>query len=384
MFDSPKIYQARRWIGACRHDCVAANGMVASKHQLIGEAGVEMMRRGGNAVDAAVAAAFMNCVVEPAMNGIGGEGVMAIHLASGENVIIDYVGRPSKSCTPNMYELLEETEPGWMGWRLVKGDANVIGHKACVTPGTVAGLSEALERYGTMKLRDVMSPAIKAAEEGFEVGWGTAASIFQRMKTFWHLDEWRRTYLHDGQFPYLPYNMELPKPEIFVQKDLARSMRAIADAGRDVFYRGWIAETIVGEMEVNGGLITAEDLAIYEPIISEPKPGSYRGHDVVYDPTHAGTTMMEALNILEGYDLAGYGFGSPEALHLVAEAIGLAFSDRFEYMGDPGYVKVPQRALVSKEYAGEQRKRIRFDRACIVNPGKPWPFEPDQIGRAHV
>jgi gamma-glutamyltranspeptidase/glutathione hydrolase len=150
MSDSQNIYQTRQWVGAGRQDCVAANGMVASKHQLIGEAGVEMMGRGGNAVDAAIAAAFMDCVVEPAMNGLGGEGVMAIHLASGENIIVDYVGRPSNGCTPDMYELSEETEPGWMGWRRVKGDANVIGHKACVTPGTVAGLSEALERYGTM------------------------------------------------------------------------------------------------------------------------------------------------------------------------------------------------------------------------------------------
>jgi gamma-glutamyltranspeptidase/glutathione hydrolase len=351
--------------------------MVASKHQLIGEAGVEMMRRGGNAVDAAVAAAFMNCVVEPAMNGLGGEGVMAIHLASGKNIIVDYVGRPSKGCTPDMYELSEETEPGWMGWRRVKGDANVIGHKACVTPGTVAGLSEALERYGTMKLGDVMAPAIRVAEEGFEVGWGTASSIFQRIRTFWHLREWRRVYLHDGQFPYLPYNMELPKPEVLVQKDLARSLRTVAEGGRDALYMGRIADAIAREMETNGGLITAEDLATYEPIVSEPEPGSYRGYDVVYDPTHAGTTLMEFLNILEGYDLAGYGFGSLEALHLVAEAIGFAFADRFEYMGDPGYIKVPQRALVSKEYAGEQRKRIRLDRACAVKPGKPWPFEPD-------
>jgi gamma-glutamyltranspeptidase/glutathione hydrolase len=351
--------------------------MVASKHQLIGEAGVEMMRRGGNAVDAAVAAAFMNCVVEPAMNGLGGEGVMAIHLASGENIIVDYVGRPSRSCTPDMYELSEETEPGWMGWRRVKGDANVIGHKACVTPGTVAGLSEALERYGTMRLGEVMVPAISVAEEGFEVGWGTASSIFQRMRTFWYLREWRRTYLHDGQFPYLPYNMELSKPDTLIQKDLARSLRAVAKGGREAFYGGSIAEAIVREMEANGGLITAEDLAMYEPIVSEPEPGNYRGYDVVYDPTHAGTTLMELLNILEGYDLAGCGFGSPEALHLVAEAIGLAFADRFEHMGDPGYVNVPQKALVSKKYAEDRRSGIRLDRACTIEFGEPWPFEPD-------
>ena len=377
MSDSGFAYQLRRWGGPGRHDGVAPNGMVASKHTLIGEAGCKMIRRGGNAVDAAVAAAFMDCVVEPAMNGIGGEGVMAIHLASGENVIIDYVGRPSKNCKPDMYKLSEDRETGWMGWRGVKGDANVIGHKACVTPGTVAGLTEALELHGTTKLPDVMAPAISVAEEGFPVGWWTAGYIFQRMNTFWHMPEWRRIFLHDSQFPYIPFTYDLPKPEMFIQKDLAKSLRAIAEGGRDTFYRGWIADAIANEMAGNGGLITREDLAMYEPIVSQPQPGSYRGHDVVYDPTHGGTTLVEMLNILEGYDLAGYGFGSAEHLHLVGDAIGLAYADRFEYMGDPGYVDVPQRALVSKEYAAERRRELSLDRATKIGYGKPWSFEPD-------
>ncbi len=377
MSDSGLVYQLRRWGGPGRHDGVASNGVVASKHTFIGEAGCKMIRRGGNAVDAAVAAAFMDCVVEPAMNGIGGEGVMAIHMASGENVIVDYVGRPSKDCTPDMYELSEATEPGWMGWRSVVGDANVLGHRACVTPGTVAGLIEALERHGTMKLPEVLAPAISVAEEGFPVGWWTAGYIFQRMKTFWHLPEWRRTFLHDSQFPYIPFSYDIPEPEMFVQKDLAKSLKAISEGGRDAFYKGWIADAIAEEMEANKGLISREDLAMYEPIVSEPEPGKYRGHEVIYDPTHGGTTLVEMLNILEGYDLAGYGFGSAEHLHLVGDAIGLAYADRFEYMGDPGYVKVPQRALVSKKYATELRKKMSPNRAAKIGFGKPWPFEPD-------
>ena len=377
MSDSQLIYQLRRWGGPGRYDGVAPNGMVASKHTLIGEAGCKMIRRGGNAVDAAVAAAFMDCVVEPAMNGIGGEGIMAIHLAKGENVIVDYVGRPSKDCRPDMYELSDIKEPGWMGWRSVKGDANVIGHKACVTPGTVAGLTGALERYGTMRLPEVMAPAISVAEEGFPVGWWTAGYIFQRMKTFWHLGEWKRTFLHDSQFPYVPFTYDLLEPEMFIQRDLARSLRAISEGGRDAFYKGWIADAIAEEMAKNNGLISHDDLAIYEPIVSEPEPGSYREHDVVYDPTHGGTTLMEMLNILEGYDLCGFGFGSAEHLHLVGDAIGLAFADRFEFMGDPGYVDVPQKALVSKEYAEKQRRRMNLDSTVKIGFGDPWPFEPD-------
>jgi gamma-glutamyltranspeptidase/glutathione hydrolase len=371
------IYQRRRWIGAGRHDCVAENGMGASKHPLIGEAGVDIMRKGGNAVDAAVAAAFVDCVVEPAMNGIGGEGVMAIHLESGENVIVDYVGRPAQSCTPDMYELTGDAEPGWMGWRRVVGDANVVGHKACTTPGTVAGLAAALELYGTMSLKDVMKPAIRAAEEGFVVGWWTASHIFQGMKLFSRFPEWKRLFLHDGQLPYIPYMHGMPAPERLVNEDLAKSLRAIAEDGAGAFYRGWIAEAISDEMERGGGFITMDDLGIYEPIIHEPELGSYRGYTVVYDPTHSGTTMMQILNLLEGYDLAASGFGTTETIHLVAEAIGLAFADRFRYMGDPGYVDVPQRALVSKEYAEELRERIDLKKATAIEPGDPWPYEPE-------
>ncbi len=377
MSDQPLVYQSRRWNGAGRPDCVAENGMVASKHPLISEAGVKVMRRGGNAVDAAVAAAFMDCVVEPASNGIGGEGVMAIHLESGENIIVDYVGRPAKTCTPDMYELTEDTEPGWMGWRKVKGNANVYGYKASTTPGTVAGLTEALERYGTMSLKEVIGPAIAVAREGFVPGRGITTSIASRMRLFSGFPEWRRIYLIDGQYPYRPSSVIAKNPLKLIQSDLAKSLASIAEEGPDAFYRGWLAEAIAEEMKLGGGLITEEDLAAYEPIVHEPEPGSYRGYDVVYDPSHSGITMMQILKILEGYDLAGLGFGTPETVHLMAEAVGLAFADRFKYLGDPGYVRVPQKALTSDGYAVELRKRINLDEACAVEPGDPWPHVPE-------
>jgi len=160
-----------------------------------------------------------------------------------------------------------------------------------------------------------------------------------------------------------------------VNKDLAKSLRSISKEGSDAFYKGWIAEAIAEEMERNGGLITLKDLAMYEPIIHEPGSGSYRGYTVIYDPTHSGTTIMEILNILEGYDLKSLGFGKAETIHLLAEAIGLAYADRFEYLGDPGYVEVPQRALVSKEYAEEMRRLISPERAIDIKPGNPGLFE---------
>ncbi len=335
------------------------------------------MKKGGTAVDAAVASAFMDTVVEPAMNGIGGEGVMTIHLESGENIVIDYVGRPSKDSSPEMYELEESTEAGWMGWKKVKDDANVVGYKACVVPGVVAGLCMALDKYGTMKLKDVIEPAAKVAEEGFVVGWWTASHIFGRMEAFWKYDEWRRVYLRDGRFPYLPYVYGMATPHVLRNPELAKCLRDIMNGGKDVFYKGWIAETIAADMAKNGGLLTEEDFAAYEPIHLLPEPGSYRGYEVVYDPTHSGTTMMQILNIMEGYDLAGYGYGSPETLHIVSDAIGLAFADRFKYMGDPGWVDVPQKAMVSKEYAEKLRERIKLDKATKIEPGDPWPYEPE-------
>ncbi len=365
-------YQARRWNGATRHDCIAPNGVVASKHRLISETGVKMMKKGGNAVDAAVAAAFMDCVVEPGMNGIGGEGVMTIHLESGENIVIDYVGRPSMSCTPDMYELETSSEAGWMGWSKVKDDANINGYRACVTPGIVAGLTMALERYGTMKLRDVMAPAARVAEEGFVVGWWTADHIFRRMEAFWKYEEWRKIYLRDGRFPYLPYTFELAEPHVLRNPELAKCLRDIADKGKEVFYKGWIAETITADMAKNNGYLTLEDFAAYEPIHLNPEPGKYRGYEVVYDPTHSGTTMMQILNIIEGYDMK---YGSAESLHYLSDAIGLAFADRLKYMGDPGYVDVPQKAMVSKEYAKKLREKIKPDKATRIEPSDPWGYE---------
>ena len=350
--------------------------MVASKHPLISKTGIDIMRKGGNVVDAAVAAAFVDCVVEPAMNGIGGEGIMAIHMADGRKAIIDYVGRPSKNCTPDMYELLDDSEPGWMGWKKVKDSANVEGYKASTVPGTVAGLTKALELYGTMTLKEVIEPAIKIAEEGFIVGWWTASHILMKMQPFSRFPEWKRLFLKDGKYPYQPYRYSLRKsPDILVNKDLAKSLSLIANEGPDAFYKGEIAVAIAKNMAENDGLITKEDLAMYETIVLDPAPGSYRGYDVIYDPSHAGLTLMEILNILETFDLASYGFGSLEHLHIMAEAIGLAYADRFEYMGDPGFVEVPQKGMVSKEYAKKLKTRINFEKVLDITPGNPWPYE---------
>jgi gamma-glutamyltranspeptidase/glutathione hydrolase len=183
--------------------------------------------------------------------------------------------------------------------------------------------------------------------------------------------------MHEGKWPYLPYSTALAKPQLLVNKDLAKSLRAIAEEGAEVFYKGWIAEEITKELERGGGVITMEDMAMYEPIIHEPELGNYRGFDVLYDPTHSGTTLLQILKILEGYDLSGMGFDNSKKVHLLAEAMGLAFADRFKYMGDPGWVKVPQKAMVSDDYAEELRKKIDWEKAIEILPSDPWPYEPE-------
>jgi gamma-glutamyltranspeptidase/glutathione hydrolase len=308
------------------------------------------------------------------MNGIGGEGIMTIFMADGKNAVIDYVGRPSKDCTSDMYELLDEIEPGWMGWKRVKEDANIIGHKASTVPGTVAGLSKALELFGTMDLADVLEPAIKIADEGFVVGWWTASHIVRKMQAFSNFSEWKRLFLKEN-YPPIPYTHSLRTPDVIINKNLAKSLKLIAKEGAETFYSGQVAKFIVKDMARNGGLITEEDLAMYEPIVISPTPGTYRDFDIIYDPSHAGTTLIEILNILEGYDLAKYGFGSLKHLHVMAEAIGLAYADRFEYMGDPGFIAVPQKALVSKEYAKVLQRHIDFEKAIKITPSNPWPYE---------
>jgi gamma-glutamyltranspeptidase/glutathione hydrolase len=371
------IFQKRRWIGANRSDCIARNGMIVSKHPLIGEAGISIMRRGGNAIDAAIAAAFMDCVVEPAMNGIGGEGVMTIHLSSGENIVIDYVGRPAKKASPDMYELEETEESGWMGWTKVKNDENIIGYKAMTVPGTLAGLCKALENYGTMDLKTVMKPAIEVAEQGFLMDWWTADHIFRSMEKMWEFTEWRKLFLREGRYPYLPYVHGMSEPQYFANVELAKCLKDISENGMEVFYEGWISQAIVETIQKNGGIITSEDLEMYKPIIKEPLPVTYRDYEVVFDPTHSGTTMMEILNIIEGYDLKGMGYAKPQAIHYLAEAIGLSFADRFKYMGDPGFVDVPLKCLVSKNYAAELRDKILPDKAIEISYGDPWPYEPE-------
>jgi gamma-glutamyltranspeptidase/glutathione hydrolase len=337
--------------------------MVAAAHPLASKIGVEILQKGGNAVDAAVATAFGLGVVEPNASGLGGGGFILIYSAKTKEVItIDYRERAPLRATPDMYKLAPDGK--------VVDAETTVGHKAVAVPGTLAGLTLALNRYGTMSLKEVMAPAIRVAEGGYEITPtmnGMMKDNFEKLSKF---PEAARIYLKDG----LPYEVG----DRITLKDLAKTYRLISEKGPDVFYRGEIAEAIEKEMKASGkGLVTKEDLAAYQPVIRTPVRGSYRGYEIVSmaPASSGGTHIIQLLNILEGYDMAKLGHNTSASIHLMAEAMKRVFADRAKFMADPDFVKVPIEGLISKGYADELRKSINEEKAGEkIPPGNPLPF----------
>ncbi|MFL9923142.1 gamma-glutamyltransferase [Herbaspirillum lusitanum] len=345
----------------------AKNGMVASEQELATQVGVDILRRGGNAVDAGVAVGFALAVVLPNAGNIGGGGFMMIHDAkTGKNVALDFREMAPQRATRNMY--LDDKG------NVVPG-RSLYTHLAVGVPGTVAGLTHALQKYGTMKLADVMAPAIKLAEKGYNVSPSLALILAAERD---HLGQWdssKAIFFKDGR--------PLQTGEKLVQKDLAKSMKLIAKQGPAAFYQGDIAKKIVAEMDKHGGLISADDLKNYKVVEREPVSGSYRGYQVMSmpPPSSGGVHIIQMMNILERYPLKEYGADSAQTIHLMAEAMKLAYADRSEYLGDPDYTKVPVKGLTSRAYADELAKKINPDRATPsseIKPGQPQPYESDQ------
>jgi gamma-glutamyltranspeptidase / glutathione hydrolase len=339
-------------------------GMAVSAHPLSSKVGVEILKKGGNAVDAAVATAFALGVVEPNASGLGGGGFILIYLAKNQEVVtIDYREMASLKATPDMYKLTPDGK--------VVDDEITLGHKAVAIPGTLAGLTLALQKYGTMSLKEVMAPAIQLAEEGYEVSKTMNVMMKESYEKLSKFPAAAQIYLKDG----LPYEVG----DRLVLKDLAKTYRLIADKGPDVFYKGEIAEAIEKEMKASGkGLIAKEDLAAYRPAVRTPVRGTYRGYEIISmaPASSGGTHVIELLNILEGYDMGKMGHNSSESLHMMAEAMKKVFADRAKYMGDTDFVNVPIKGLLSKSYAEELRKGISADEAGEKVPaGNPVPYE---------
>ena len=345
----------------------AKHGIVASEHGLASQIGLDILKRGGNAVDAAVAVGFALAVVLPSAGNIGGGGFMMIHDAkTGKDTAIDFRELAPAAASRDMF--LDANG------NVVRGKS-IFTHQAVGVPGTVAGMALALSKYGTLKLKDVIEPSIKLAEQGFEIT-PHMAEILEGSKG--HLGKWpasRAIFFKDGR--------PLRAGEMLVQKDLARSLRLIAAQGPAAFYEVEIAKKIVAEMQANQGLMTMADLKNYKAVEREPVRGNYRGYQIVAmpPPSSGGVHIVQMPNMLENYPLKQQGLNSAQNIHLMAEVMKLAYADRSEYLGDPDFTKVPVKGLTSPAYANELIKKINPDRATpseTIRPGKPQPYESDQ------
>jgi gamma-glutamyltranspeptidase/glutathione hydrolase len=337
----------------------ARHGMVASSEPLASEVGLEILRAGGNAVDAAVAVGFALAVTHPVAGNIGGGGFMLIRLAKGEAVVVDYREAAPAAASGNMYIN--------SNGQVVSG-ASTQGALSAGVPGTVAGLALAEQKYGKLGLTRVMAPAIRLAEEGFAVSYSLSESLRQDRDLLSKFDASRRIFLRDGRL-YEPN-------EVFKQPELAQTLKAVASRGARGFYAGRVAQAIVATMEKYHGLITEQDLVRYQPILRQPLEGHFRGYEIlsVPPPSSGGVALIEMLNILEPLDLRTA--DSFESMHLIAEAMRHAYADRAAYLGDADFASVPVARLTSQAYAAKLREEILHSQPeAPITAGNPQAFE---------
>ena len=321
------------------------HAMVVSIHHLATDAGVEILKAGGNAIDAAVATGFALAVVRPSAGNIGGGGFMLVHFAGGKSTFIDYRERAPLAATANMYLDAEGN---------VIPDASITGYRAMGVPGSVAGMVYAEKKYGKLTLGKVMVPAIRLAGQGFALTEEEAAELHDESLTAF--PESKRIFQRDGNF--------YKAGETFRQPELAATLKTIA-ADPDDFYHGRIAKRLAADVQAGGGLITTEDLARYSVKERDPIIGTYKDYTIVSapPPSSGGIAMIEALNILEGYNLSRWKDRTPDEMHLIVEAYRRAYMDRADYLGDPDYVKIPVEQLTDKKYAAAWRTTILAEQA---------------------
>jgi gamma-glutamyltranspeptidase / glutathione hydrolase len=358
-------------------EVTADGGMVTAGHSLAAEAGAEMLRLGGNAIDAAVATAWAVGVVEPWMSGIGGVGAMVVH-HDGKETAIDFGMTAPLTARSDMYVLENESEPqGQWGWPSVRGQENELGHRSVGVPGVVAGLCTAHGIFGKLPAATVMAPAIHLARNGFDADWYTTLMVGLHLEVLAHFPNTAAIFLRDGKSLPRP-SVLLSQPDRILQGELADTLGRIAKGGAEAFYEGETARLIADDMSAHGGLLTAEDLKAYKPrVYPGGLRGSYRGFDIIGVPGPTGSPILqEILNIVEFYDLATFGFGSARSQHLIAEACRRAYSDTFQFVGDPDVNPVPLNGLLSKAYAEAVRQGIQLDRATITpQPVDPWSYD---------
>ncbi|HEY8538973.1 MAG TPA: gamma-glutamyltransferase [Steroidobacteraceae bacterium] len=324
----------------------AEKGMVASVHVLASEAGVEMMKAGGNAIDAAVATGFALAVVHPSAGNLGGGGFMLIRMNDGATHFLDFREKAPGKAHSKMY---------------LDKDGNVVpqlsrvGYLAIGVPGSVKGLVHAQQKYGKLTLEQVMAPAIRLAREGYTLNWQDARAM-SNDRGLARFPDSRRIFQNDGK--------GWKQGDVFKQPELARTLERIAESPDD-FYTGKMAKEIAEFIQAGGGLITVDDLRNYDVVEREPVRGTYRGLEIISapPPSSGGIALIETLNILEGFDIAKAGFMSAEAIHLITEAYRRAFYDRAQFLGDPEFSNLPVIELTDKKYAAQWRASINPERA---------------------
>ena len=341
--------------------------MVVSNHPLASAAGAEVLLAGGNAIDATVATLFALTVVEPMMVGILGGGISHIRLANGQHVIVDGLSTAPEAASESMYETVSDKLPNY---RDTVGRANLIGPLAIALPGALAGWCHALEQYGTLALSDVISPAIRLADQGFVATpylVDCVADLASDLTTDSGLAKL-----------FLPGGRPLQAGERVIQSDYAQTLSIISREGAAALYQGELGEALVNLMDHGEGLMTRDDLGNYQVIEREPVCGQYRGYEILGPPppASAGVHIVQMLNILEGFDVGSMGFGSPDAVHLLAEVLKIAFADRAVATADPAFVDVPVDQLISKSYADQRRQLVDLSQAQLWQPGI-------QVGDSH-
>ena len=333
---------------------VGSQGMVVTNNPLGSAAGAEMLASGGNAIDAAVASLFALTVVEPMMVGIFGAGMSTIRLASGEHKFINNYTTAPGAATPTMFHPVSDT---WPDYQVVENRENDIGVLATGVPGTLLGWQETLANWGTLSLEDVLQPAIRYAERGYRATGYLAEIIHKNADDIATFPETAKTWLPGGS--------PLKPGDLVVQPDYAATLKTIAAEGVGALYGGAIGQAAVDYIQEEGGIITLDDLMGYATTPADVVRGRYRGYDIIGPPppTAGCVHVIEMLNILESFDVAGLGFGTADGMHLIAEVLKIGFEDRRRYMGDPAFVDVPVEMLMSRAHAEKWRGRIDMRQA---------------------
>ncbi len=350
-------------------EAVSNNGMVATKDKLSTEAGLEILKLGGNAVDAGIAACLAVGVVEPESSGIGGGGYMTFQVGEQGGVI----GFPMKgplNGTPEMYELTGESSVGSFGWAGVKNNENIHGYKSIAVPGCIAGLLEAHKRFGKIPLSEVVSPAVKLARDGFYPEWFTLYKFASLTEMLLRYEELGKTFMPSGILPF----GGIDGPYTLKQKNLANTLQVIGKHGLDGFYRSEITENIVNDIQNNGGILTMEDFDQYKPFFWD-KGLEFKYRDkIIRVPKYAcaGITSAMTLKTLNGFDLSRLDHNSSEMLHLYISSARMAYADRFKYVADPEFADVPWNGMISDKYIEKRQKEIKDTAPSTFKAGNPW------------